>query len=312
MWQNLPSRRATPGFRYGVPRPFIMLARPRPPHTRVPPLRVRGVPPLRIRGALHSAYAGAIPSAQRIHPPHTPLETRPRVEVRSLRGDRPQRSEPGPGAWGDRRRNPARGKSRRRGGVASGRGFWWLSRRASGFGGSELPCPEVLFPRSSRLKRRCTAIVRADLRHPAYAGGMGPHSHAAASHRSQALPNTRGRHSASRAAGSPASRARQDRGPAPPVNASPTCGRAARHLRGRPAVHPRPCGPWPTACGLPTEAGRPAVSPQAAPQRLGGRRSRRSGWAAGGLVPQPPRATPRGGPQPLTPPPRTRCPGPAS
>lgn len=105
--------------------------------------------------------------------------------VRRRWGDAVARAqkEPGPGAWGERHRSPARGKSRRRGECASGLGSYGRDLgRAERSGRAArsarpklqrrigLPCPEDLFPRSSPLKRRSSAMFA---RHstPAHAGG---------------------------------------------------------------------------------------------------------------------------------------------
>lgn len=161
MWHNLPFGRATPWFRYGVPR---LLGVPAPL-----PRAARGcapaIPTARAAHTVHAARAPVHPCTPALLHSCTPMKIAPHrcAHPATAHGPLP-RKEPGPGAWGERRRSPALGQSRRWGGVrrdvAHVEEIGDLGRAARS-GRSELSCPEVFCPRFFCLKRRSRAIVRA-------------------------------------------------------------------------------------------------------------------------------------------------------
>lgn len=148
-------------------------------------VQVRGAPPSRrARIACHMPTGRVRPQFRRA----ARSDVRPWGK-RSGQASRPRCSKkPGSGAWGERRRSPARGKSRRRGDVRRDVALV-VGRRVVGASRSGrpelpyrfgLPCPEVFFPRSSPLKRRSSAMFArpsttgARWRQPNATGRLGP------------------------------------------------------------------------------------------------------------------------------------------
>ncbi len=159
-----------------------------------PVVQVRGAPPSRRARAPAVTPDGRVRPQLPPNPHHCPLWTRPPPPRRPPRrrplphalarciGDE---KEPGSGAWGERRRSPALGESRRRGDVrrdlAHGTSLMGSAREARLMQGGDLglgcrvrpirtPVPKSLFPALHRLKRRSHAMFARFLK-PAHAGG---------------------------------------------------------------------------------------------------------------------------------------------